>query len=392
MRARWCVAWVAMAVMATATACSSGGSAGTAATTSMSSPLAANTATTPAPASATGQTAEGSSGVAAPSGKVWIDTEKGSTLVPGLPEMTSLLRLSSSGAGVLGLGADGQVWAIMMDRPTGTAAVSKVGLSGIRKISVSGETGDPTWYAVGIDGKVTQGWGDTEGKGTAPSVTGSLSLPFSDVVDVATERGPWLLRSDGTVWLVSIPEDGHSGTSTAGPGGPSPQGAQAIPVQGLTGVTHLWSGVGQDRPIAETKDGKLVELDRQSSQAPTATAIQGPEAPVAQLVAMNDTWVALDSQHHLWFWEAGADDNHQSLAGRTPKQLVGPTAPDPLVTDGESLYAADNSVWGLAKDSNSDAITVKSLAGPPTDPTIARQHLLAVVRAGAGSSLAIVQG
>lgn len=151
------------------------------------------------------------------------------------------------------------MWAIQYIQYTKKVAIASrvVGLSNVRKISGSGETGDPTWYALRTDGTVVQGTilqGKTDTDPVSARVVGNLPLHFSDVTDIVTEGGPWALRSDGTMWFIYIPNDGHSGASM------SPKGAQATPVQGLTDVTHLWGGIGQSQPVAETKSGKLFEL------------------------------------------------------------------------------------------------------------------------------------
>lgn len=263
--------------------------------------------------------------------------------------MPPVAQLGSNGeSGDVALTADGEVWTIGW--ADGTAAA--LGLSGIVQLTDNEDTGAPDpWYGLRSDGTIVQGTGD------AAHPFNEITLPYTDITQIAASRGLWALRSDGTVWSIRIDfQDPDSDTAEATSEGADPMvpsKVRAVPVQGVTDATHLWNGHHRDFPIVQTSDGRLFSLDPNGDStdaAPIATRIAAPTATLVDLQDPGGTWVGLDDTGQLWFWPAGITDD--ALDPGAPEPLVGPTPVDGRIAIGMDLvFGADRTMWQLASDS-----------------------------------------
>lgn len=354
----------------------------------------ASTATTPGAPTVSNTAATGSAG-AAPSGQVWYTSRDGRTHQKlAIPPVTHVV---SAYPDALALTASGEVWTI---GPSNASAV-RLDLSGVRQLSTHQDTGNPDpWYALRANGTVAVGTGD------AAHPFNDVTLPFTDITEIAASDGLWVLRSDGTVWYMTIDFETVSdsgkpvSTGYAGDTYGVPRGVKSAPVQGLADVTHLWNGAHTQPPIAETKDGRLVALDRSgANDQPAALALAAPGAPVVQMCDADATWVALDAKGQLWYWPAGTDHNSDSsrykmLAEGPPQRLVGPTASGRIIVDDGMVYSADGTVWQF-ESSDSGSVSVHQVTDSSTGKPMllsypGHQRLLATTGGRGRATLTVV--
>ena len=143
-----------------------------------------------------------------------------------------------------------------------------------------------------------------------------------------------LLREDGTVWSTHSPGD-----------------APPAPVQGLTDVTTIVSGLNWI--LAVTRSGSVYEV----FQAAQQVAVFPLGSPSVPLVTIAEWGIALDTAGHAWAWPFSNEDSGPTPGG-TPQQLVGPIAVSAVGSD--LVFGSDHTIWQV--DNTSDnAINMKNV-------------------------------